>query len=242
METTPIWKDKVLVIYLPECHESLAGIVAGRVREKYYKPVFVLTKAEQGLKGSGRSIESWHMYEGLNRVSHLLTKFGGHKMAAGLSLEEENLEEFRRQINEQAGLTEEDLVEKTAIDMQLPFSCVTEEFVKELEVLEPFGKGNPKPVFAERGVELKGARILGKNQNVLKMQVCDTHKTMIDAIYFGDAAGLLEELKEKFGERAVRNLLAGRGQGITAAFTYYPDINEYQGIRTPQIVVQKYKL
>lgn len=242
VETTPIWKDKVLVIYLPGCHESLAGIVAGRVREKYYKPVFVLTKAEQGLKGSGRSIESWHMYEGLNRVSHLLTKFGGHKMAAGLSLEEENLEEFRRQINEQAGLTEEDLVEKTAIDMQLPFSCVTEEFVKELEVLEPFGKGNPKPVFAERGVELKSARVLGKNHNVLKMQVCDTHKTMIDAVYFGDAAGLLEELKEKFGERAARSLLAGRGQGITAAFTYYPDINEYQGIRTPQIVVQKYKL
>lgn len=242
VETTPIWKDKVLVIYLPECHESLAGIVAGRVREKYYRPVFVLTKAEHGLKGSGRSIENWHMYEGLNRVAHLLTKFGGHKMAAGLSLEEENLEEFRRQINEQAGLTDDDLVEKIAIDMQLPFSCVTEEFVRELEVLEPFGKGNPKPVFAERGVEIKSARVLGKNQNVLKMQVRDTHGSAIDAVYFGNAPGFLEELKERFGERAVRSLLAGRGEGITAAFTYYPDINEYQGIRTPQIVVQKYKL
>lgn len=211
------------------------------MREKYYKPVFVLTKAEQGLKGSGRSIESWHMFEGLNRCRHLLTKFGGHKMAAGLSLSEENLQAFRETINETSGLTEADLVEKVSIDMQLPFSGVTEEFVKELGILEPYGKGNPKPVFAERQVEVKSARILGKNQNVLKMRVEDTHGTGIDAVYFGNAESLLDYMKDTFGERALRNLLAGRGQGIRMAFTYYPDINEYQGIRTPQIIVQNYK-
>lgn len=241
VETTPIYHDWVLVIYLPNCHESLAGIVAGRVREKYYKPVFVLTKAAEGLKGSGRSIESWHMYEGLNRCRNLLSKFGGHKMAAGLSLPEENLAEFRKAINDTSGITEEDLVEKVSIDMQLPFCNVTEGFVKELGVLEPYGKANPKPVFAERKVEVKSARVLGKNRNVLKMRVKDTGGTEIDAIYFGNVEDFLAYIETAFGERAQRNLLAGRGQDIYMSFTYYPDINEYQGIRTPQIVVQNYK-
>lgn len=241
VETTPIYHDRVLVIYLPNCHESLAGIVAGRVREKYYKPVFVLTKAEEGLKGSGRSIESWHMYEGLNRCRNLLSKFGGHKMAAGLSLPEENLAEFRNAINDTSGITEEDLVEKVSIDMQLPFSNVTEGFVKELGVLEPYGKANPKPVFAERKVQVKSARVLGKNRNVLKMRVKDAGGTEIDAIYFGNVEDFLAYIETAFGERAQRNLLAGRGQDIYMSFTYYPDINEYQGIRTPQIVVQNYK-
>lgn len=241
VETTPIYHDRVLVIYLPNCHESLAGIVAGRVREKYYKPVFVLTKAAEGLKGSGRSIERWHMYEGLNRCRNLLSKFGGHKMAAGLSLPEENLAEFRKTINDTSGITEEDLVEKVSIDMQLPFCNVTEGFVKELGVLEPYGKANPKPVFAERKVEVKSARVLGKNRNVLKMRVKDTGGTEIDAIYFGNVEDFLAYIETAFGERAQRNLLAGRGQDIYMSFTYYPDINEYQGIRTPQIVVQNYK-
>lgn len=241
VETTPIYHDRVLVIYLPNCHESLAGIVAGRVREKYYKPVFVLTKAAEGLKGSGRSIESWHMYEGLNRCRNLLSKFGGHKMAAGLSLPEENLAEFRKTINDTSGITEEDLVEKVSIDMQLPFCNVTEGFVKELGVLEPYGKANPKPVFAERKVEVKSARVLGKNRNVLKMRVKDTGGTEIDAIYFGNVEDFLAYIETAYGERAQRNLLAGRGQDIYMSFTYYPDINEYQGIRTPQIVVQNYK-
>lgn len=241
VETTPIYHDRVLVIYLPDCHESLAGIVAGRVREKYYKPVFVLTKAETGLKGSGRSIESWHMFEGLNRCRHLLTKFGGHKMAAGLSLDEENLQAFRETVNETSGITEEDLIEKVSIDMQLPFSSVTEEFVKELGILEPYGKANPKPVFAERQIEVLSARALGRNQNVLKMKVRDTHGTDMDAIYFGNVENFLDYVKTSFGDHKLKNLLAGRGQGIQMAFTYYPDINEYQGIRTPQIVVQNYK-
>lgn len=248
VENTEIRDDDVLVIYLPQCHESLAGIVAGRVREKYYRPVFVLTRAQEGLKGSGRSIETWHMYEGLNRCAHLLTRFGGHKMAAGLSLPEENLEQFRQEINRKSQLSEEDLVEKIQIDMQLPFSAVTEKFVGDIKVLEPFGKANAKPLFAERKVHVLGARILGKNRNVLKLRVEDTNGTGIDAMYFGDIEGFLNYIKQKFGDRAYQDMLSGRNaprnraeKGIEMAFTYYPDINEYQGIKTPQIVIQNYK-
>ena len=231
VENSELKDADVLVVYLPECHESLAGIVAGRIREKYYRPVFVLTKGAEGLKGSGRSIETWHMYEGLNRVKHLLSKFGGHKMAAGLSMPEENLEQFRKEINEKSGITPEDLNEKIAIDMQLPFECVNEKF----------GKGNARPVFAERQVQVESARILGKNKNVLKLQVKDLHGTRMDAMYFGDVNTFVEYVREKFGDIACECLLRGHGHGIVMAFTYYPDINEYQGVRTPQIVIQNYK-
>lgn len=241
VENSELKDAYVLVVYLPECHESLAGIVAGRIREKYYRPVFVLTKGAEGLKGSGRSIETWHMYEGLNRVKHLLSKFGGHKMAAGLSMPEENLEQFRKEINEKSGITPEDLNEKIAIDMQLPFECVNEKFIGELAVLEPFGKGNARPVFAERQVQVESARILGKNKNVLKLQVRDLHGTRMDAMYFGDVNTFVEYVREKFGDIACECLLRGHGHGIVMAFTYYPDINEYQGVRTPQIVIQNYK-
>ena len=226
VENSELKDADVLVVYLPECHESLAGIVAGRIREKYYRPVFVLTKGAEGLKGSGRSIETWHMYEGLNRVKHLLSKFGGHKMAAGLSMPEENLEQFRKEINEKSGITPEDLNEKIAIDMQLPFECVNEKFIGELAVLEPFGKGNARPVFAERQVQVESARILGKNKNVLKLQVKDLHGTRMDAIYFGDVNTFVEYVREKFGDIACECLLRGHGHGIVMAFTYYPDINE----------------
>ena len=241
VENSELKDADVLVVYLPECHESLAGIVAGRIREKYYRPVFVLTKGTEGLKGSGRSIETWHMYEGLNRVKHLLSKFGGHKMAAGLSMPEENLEQFRKEINEKSGITPKDLNEKIAIDMQLPFECVNEKFIGELAVLEPFGKGNARPVFAERQVQVESARILGKNKNVLKLQVKDLHGTRMDAMYFGDVNTFMEYVREKFGDIACECLLHGHGHGIVMAFTYYPDINEYQGVRTPQIVIQNYK-
>lgn len=241
VENSELKDADVLVVYLPECHESLAGIVAGRIREKYYRPVFVLTKGAEGLKGSGRSIETWHMYERLNRVKHLLSKFGGHKMAAGLSMPEENLEQFRKEINEKSGITPEDLNEKIAIDMQLPFECVNEKFIGELAVLEPFGKGNARPVFAERQVQVESARILGKNKNVLKLQVKDLHGTRMDAMYFGDVNTFVEYVREKFGDIACECLLRGHGHGIVMAFTYYPDINEYQGVRKPQIVIQNYK-
>lgn len=227
VEETDLKYHNILVIYLPDCHESLAGIVAGRIRERYYKPTFILTKAEDGIKGSGRSIESFHMYEELNKCKHLLTKFGGHKLAAGLSLEENKLEEFRRSLNENATLSEEDLTPKVSIDMQLPFAYVNEELIEQLELLAPFGKGNTKPIFVEKDLEILNTQILGKNQNVLKMRVKDSSGRMMDAAYFGDIASFLAYYEERKGEKV--------------AFTYYPTINEYQGRKTLQIVVQSFR-
>ena len=241
VETTTISKDKVLVVYLPDCHESLAGIVAGRIRENYYKPVFVLTDTEEGVKGSGRSIDGYHMYEELNKCKELLTKFGGHRLAAGLSLEKENIAEFRRRLNENCTLTEEEMKEKVTIDMEMPFLCVTEELVKELELLEPFGKGNTKPIFAARGVTLLGARILGKNRNVLKIKAQDANGSVIEAMLFQNVEGFLKNMEETYGRMEVDALLQGRGGHIKIAVTYYPDINEYMGKRTPQIVITHYR-
>ena len=240
VETTTISKDKVLVVYLPDCHESLAGIVAGRIRENYYKPVFVLTDAEEGVKGSGRSIDGYHMYEELNKCKELLTKFGGHRLAAGLSLPKENVGKFREMLNKNCTLTEEEMKEKVTIDMEMPFGCVTEGLVKELELLEPFGKGNTKPVFAARGVTLLGARILGKNRNVLKLQVQDVNGCRIEAMLFHHADDFLGRLEEQYGKTEVEALLKGRGRQIRISMTYYPDINEYMGKKTPQIVVTHY--
>ena len=196
------------------------------MREKYYKPVFVLTEAEDGVKGSGRSIEAYHMYEEMNRCKDLFTKFGGHKLAAGFSLPEGNVEEFRRRMNENCRLTEDDLCEKVSIDMQLPLAYVNETLVEELECLEPFGKGNPKPVFAERDVSVHQTRVLGKNRNILKLFVSDVHGTKMEALYFGDVERCLETIEKKNGRM---NL------------TYYPDINEYMGRKTPQIIIQNYQ-
>ena len=241
VETTTISKDKVLVVYLPDCHESLAGIVAGRIRENYYKPVFVLTDAEEGVKGSGRSIDGYHMYEELNKCKEFLTKFGGHRLAAGLSLPKENVGKFREMLNKNCTLTEEEMKEKVTIDMEMPFGCVTEGLVKELELLEPFGKGNTKPVFAARDVTLLGARILGKNRNVLKLQVQDVNGCRIEAMLFHHAEDFLGKLEEQYGKTEVEALLKGRGRQIRISMTYYPDINEYMGKKTPQIVVTHYR-
>ena len=241
VETTTLKDDKVLVVYLPDCHESLAGIVAGKVREKYYKPVFVLTNAEEGVKGSGRSIEGYHMYEELNKVKRLLTKYGGHALAAGVSMEQENVDVFRKMLNIQCMLTEKDLTEKVVIDMELPFQCINEEFVTELEKLEPFGKGNTKPVFAGRNIELLNGRILGKNKNVLKMQLKDAYKTSIDAMYFGNIDDFFRYLDKKYGDGTAEAFLSGRRDGITLSLTYYPGINEYMGRKTMQIVVTHYQ-
>ena len=241
VETTTISKDKVLVVYLPDCHESLAGIVAGRIRENYYKPVFVLTDAEEGVKGSGRSIDGYHMYEELNKCKELLTKFGGHRLAAGLSLPKENVGKFREMLNKKCTLTEEEMKEKVTIDMEMPFGCVTEGLVKELELLEPFGKGNTKPVFAARDVTLLGARILGKNRNVLKLQVQDVNGCRIEAMLFHHADDFLGKLEKQYGKTEVEALLKGRGRQIRISMTYYPDINEYMGKKTPQIVVTHYR-
>jgi len=227
VEGTNLKNDRVLVIYLPNCHESLAGIVAGRVRERFYKPTLVLTKAEDGIKGSGRSIDTYHMYEELNKCKHLLTRFGGHKLAAGVFLEEQNLDALRVILNQNATLSEEDLTPKVSIDMQLPFAYVNEELIEQLELLTPFGKGNTKPVFVEKDLEILNTQVFGKNQNVLKMRVKDSTGRIMDATYFGDTATFLAYYEERKGQKA--------------AFTYYPTINEYQGRKNVQIVVQNFR-
>lgn len=241
VDTTKAGKDRVLVLYLPGCHESLAGIVAGRIRERYYRPAIILTDAEEGIKGSGRSIEAYNMYEELSRCKDLLTKFGGHKLAAGMSLAKENIEELRRTLNDNCRLEPKDMAEKVVIDMELPFSCVTEELVEELTLLEPFGKGNTKPVFAARNVELISGRILGKNRNVLKLQVKDSSQTAREAVCFRGAEQMLSLLEERYGKEAVDLLMKGRGGQMKLSVTYYPDINEYMGKRTVQIVITHYQ-
>ncbi|MDY2614194.1 MAG: single-stranded-DNA-specific exonuclease RecJ [Lachnospiraceae bacterium] len=241
VETTAVGQDKVLVIYLPGCHESIAGIVAGRIREIYYKPVFVLTEAEEGIKGSGRSIEAYSMYEELSKCQKLLTRYGGHKLAAGLSLEKENIERLRYMLNANCTLREEDLAEKVVIDMEMPFSCVTEELVQELSLLEPFGKGNTKPVFAAKSVEILSGKILGKNKNVLKLQVQDSAGTQIEAMYFQHIDQFLSELEENYGVFEVESMLAGKKNHIILMLTYYPGMNEYMGKKTPQIVITHFR-
>ena len=241
VEFSTMKEDRVLVIYLPDCHESLAGIVAGRIRESYYKPVFVLTDAEEDVKGSGRSIDGYHMYEELNKCKHLLTKFGGHRLAAGLSLEKENVDTLREMLNANCRLTEEDLKEKVTIDMEMSFANVTENMVEELSLLEPFGKGNTKPVFAARNVKVLNGRVLGKNRNVLKMQVQDTAGTVIEAMLFQKVEEFLKEIEDVYGTHSVEMFLQGRQADIRLALTYYPDINEYMGRKTPQIVISHYR-
>ena len=241
VEKSSLKEDKVLVVYLPECHESLAGIVAGRVRERFYKPTFILTKAEEGVKGSGRSIENYHMYEELNKCKTILTKFGGHKLAAGVSLEEENVDVLRKMLNENATLTEDDLMERISIDMQLPFQYISEQLIDELELLEPFGKGNTKPVFVEKNIEVLKGAILGKNRNVMKLQVCDAQGITMDALYFGDIEQFLAYLQKKYGKDMVQHMMKGYRTGMKLAFTYYPTVNEYMSRRSLQIVIQNYQ-
>ena len=197
VESTSMMEDTVLVVFLPECHESLAGIIAGRLRERYHKPSFVLTRGEEGVKGSGRSIESYSMYEKLCECKEYLTKFGGHPMAAGLSLEEENVERFRRKLNEQSGLTEEDLVEKVTIDVPMPIHYIRKDLVQELSLLEPFGKGNEKPLFAQKNLWISQMRVFGKNRNVVKMRLTDENGYPMDGVYFGNGDEFAEEGRGK---------------------------------------------
>ncbi len=225
IENASLAEDKVLVVYLPDCHESIAGIIAGRIREKYYRPVFVLTLTEDGVKGSGRSIESYHMFEEMCKCRSLFTKFGGHKLAAGLSLKEENVDLFRKTINELADLSEDDLTEKVSIDMQLPLLYISEKLITELDKLEPYGKGNPKPLFVEKNLRVIAPRIIGKNRNVLKFQVEDAKGIRIEAVYFGDVQECMEYMRHK----------------EKMAFTFYPTVNEYMGRRSLQMTVVNYR-
>ena len=224
IETTELKNDRVLVVYLPECHESLAGIIAGRLREKYHKPAFVLTRGEKCAKGSGRSIESYSMYDELVKCADLMVQFGGHPMAAGLSIEEENIEKFREQLNQNCTLTEEDLRPKIVIDVAMPISYITKELVEQISLLEPFGKGNVKPIFAQKGLRVLDSNIIGKNKNVVKLKLLDLQGAIIEGIYFGEADDFMNFIREK----------------DSISVTYYPEINRFRGRESLQIIIQNY--
>lgn len=242
IEHTDLKKDRVLVIYLPDCHESIAGIVAGKVRERYYKPVFVVTNAEEGAKGSGRSIEAYSMFEEMVKCGDLFTKYGGHPMAAGFSLEKSRIDEMRRRLNENCRLTAEDLTQKILIDVPMPLSYITEELIQGLEVLEPFGKGNEKPLFAEKNLNFLSARVLGKNKNVLKFLVSNPSGTMMEAMYFGNVEQFRQDMVDVFGEAEIQKLYWGKANAVCGSLIYYPSVNEYQGRKTLQIVIKNYKI
>ena len=240
VETTELKNDKVLVVYLPDCHESLAGIIAGRIRERFHKPVFVLTDAEDGVKGSGRSIEAYNMFEEMVKCQELFTKFGGHPMAAGLSIKKEDVENLRTRLNELTTLTEEDFIPRVSIDVAMPIDYISEEMIGELEVLEPFGKANPKPVFAEKNLNVLSARILGQNKNVIKMQVLNSQGMVMDAMYFGDVEKFNTYITEKFGMSEVEKVYQNRENAVTISATYYPQVNVFRNVRNMQIVIQNY--
>lgn len=224
IEENNLGKDRVLVVYLPDCHESLAGIIAGRIREAYNKPVFVLTKGADGVKGSGRSIEAYSMYEELVKCSDLLTQFGGHPMAAGLSMEEKNIELFRRRLNDNCTLTEQNLIPKIMIDVPMPISYLSKKLTEQLKVLEPFGKGNSKPLFAQKNLRAVGIRVFGRNRNVAKMLLIDENGIKMDAVYFGEAQEFVDFVQAH----------------DTISVTYYPEINVFQGRENLQVVIKNY--
>lgn len=224
IEENNLGKDRVLVVYLPDCHESLAGIIAGRIREAYNKPVFVLTKGADGVKGSGRSIKTYSMYEELVKCSDLLTQFGGHPMAAGLSMEEKNVELFRRRLNDNCTLTEQDLIPKIMIDVPMPISYLSKKLTEQLKVLEPFGKGNSKPLFAQKNLRAVGIRVFGRNRNVAKMLLIDENGIKMDAVYFGEAQEFVDFVQAH----------------DTISVTYYPEINVFQGRENLQVVIKNY--
>ncbi len=224
VENTGLLKDRVLVIYLKDCHESIAGIIAGRIIERYYRPTFVITNAEDGAKGSGRSIEGYNMYEEINKCKNVLTKYGGHPMAAGLSLAISDIDIFRKMLNDNAILTDEDLIPKMWIDVPMPVSYANIRLVNQLKLLEPFGKGNEKPVFADRNLYVKTASVIGKNKNVLRCQLETEDGTYVPAVQFG-----------------INNIDDIPRAGMRISIIYYPDINTFNGIMSLQIIIKEWK-
>jgi single-stranded-DNA-specific exonuclease len=241
IEESSLKEDKVLVVYMPDCHESLAGIIAGKIREKYSKPTVVLTRGVEGVKGSGRSIEGYHMFKELRRCQDILGKFGGHPMAAGLSLREDKIEELRERLNKQTTLTKEELTPKITFDMVLPFSDISITLLKEISLLEPFGKGNAKPLFAKKNVGIEKATILGVNKNVLRLLLKNQNgKRPFTGIIFNDVEGFEEIITKKYGIQGLKDLYLGQGQGVFIDIIFYPEINEFNGYENIQIIIQNY--
>lgn len=234
-------KDKVLVVYLPECHESLAGIIAGRIREAYQRPVFVLTKGEEGVKGSGRSIEAYSMFDKMTEVAELFTKYGGHPMAAGLSMREEDIDKLREQLNQKAELSEEDMAEVVRLDAVLPMSYFTVDTIRQLSVLEPCGKSNTRPVFADRNIKITRAGIVGVNRNVLKLHLLDSKGNPVAGVYFGEVEKFLTFLSEKFGSEEVDAAMHGKENSIQFAAVYEPAVDTYSGRESVQAIIRRFR-
>lgn len=220
-----LFDDPVLVVYLPDCHESIAGIIAGRVREKYNRPCMVVTKTEHGLKGSGRSIEAYHMRDGLQKAQDLLTKFGGHKLAAGFSLEEENLEPLRKRLNDNADLTQDDFVKEIMLDIDLPIQYADIGFIEEIKRLQPYGTQNEAPLFGRNDLSVEQIKVVGKNKNVAKCVLKNPSGYKVDAVFFGEAEVFERDMQ-------------GASNGLLIA--YYPDFNEYNGVKKVQLVIKYY--
>ena len=237
IESTDVKNDDILVVYIPDIHESLAGIVAGRIKEKYNKPTIILTKSEEGVKGSARSIEEYNMFEGLLASKDLLDKFGGHPMAAGLSLQEDKIDVLRNDLNTKCGLTEDDLTKKIMIDASLPLEYLNLNLIEELNVLEPFGKGNSKPVFGVRDAKITKAMILGKDKNVLKLRILLNNNSTIDAMIFNDIENFEEKIISKYGKDTLENLYNKPNNSVPMDFTFYPSINEWNGNKSIQIII-----
>lgn len=241
IENSSLKDDRVLVVYLPDVHESIAGIIAGRIREKYVKPTFILTKAEDGVKGSGRSIEAFHMYDEMTKCKELFTKYGGHKLAAGLSLAEEDVDVFRKRINENCTLTSEDFQEKVLIDVPMPMEYASMGFIEELDRLEPFGNGNPKPQFAQKNVKFLHGQILGANKNVGKYTVATEGGREYEMMYFGDLDLLNDTIASRFGDDVLKSLYNGRTSTVELSVVYYPEINEFRGNRKVQMIMKYFQ-
>ena len=240
IENSDLKKDKVLVVYRPHIHESIAGIIAGKVREKYNVPTFILTDSEDGVKGSGRSIDVYNMFEELQKCKELLSKFGGHPMAAGFSLESENVDIFRKQLNDLTLLTEDDLIPKVYIDARIPIDTINLALAEELTLLEPYGKGNSKPLFADKNISVSRGTVFGANKNVLKLRLL-ANKKYVDCIYFGNIQDFDAYIIEKFGEQELDKMYAGELNNIRLDLIFYIDINEYMGNRSAQLVLQYYR-
>lgn len=241
IESSSLKQDKILVVYKPEIHESIAGIIAGKIREKYNVPTFIITDAENGVKGSGRSIEEYNMFEGLLKCKELLSRFGGHPMAAGLSLDRENLELLRKQLNETSALTEEDLIPKVYIDARIPLSNINMKTAEELKLLEPYGKGNSKPLFAEKGISLARATVLGSDKNVLKLRLRAEGRQFIDCMYFGNISDFNQYVVNKFGKQELDKLYSGQSNTVELDLIFTIDINQYNGNRNVQLILQYYR-
>ena len=241
IEGTEIINDKVLVVYLPHIHESLAGIIAGRIRERYNAPTLILTNGEEFAKGSGRSIEEYNMFEKLLECKELLEKFGGHPMAAGLSIKEENIDKLREKLNENSMLKDEDLIKKIKIDCVLPLDQINLRLIEDLEKLEPFGKGNEKALFGIKDVNVIKAQILGKNRNVLKLKLKSNSDKIFDGIYFGDIEEFEQTVCDKYNSEELSKLYDGIFNDVKLDFVFYPNINEYNGNVSIQIVIQNYR-